>query len=59
MAKQKKSIDYILGIITEASLMIVAWACTSKNPLNAAGNTIQKVKVLNQSWEPVYMDIVD
>ena len=39
--------------------MIVAWACTSKKPLNAAGNTIQKVKVLNQSWEPVYMDIVD
>ena len=42
IAKQK-SIDYILGIITEASLMIVAWACTSKNPLNAAGNTIQEV----------------
>ena len=30
-----------------------------KHPLNAAGNTIQEVKVLNQSWEPVYMDIVD
>ena len=58
MAKQK-SIDYILVMISEASLMIVAWACTSKNPLNAAGNTIQEVKVVNQSWEPVYMDIVD
>ena len=58
MAKQK-SIDYILVMISEASLMIVAWACTSKNPLNAAGNTIQKVKVLNQIWDPVYMDIVD
>ena len=33
MAKQK-SIDYVLGIITEASLMIVAWA---------AGNAIQEV----------------
>ena len=42
MAKQK-SIDYNLGMITEASLMIVAWACTSKNPLNASGNTIQEV----------------
>ena len=42
MAKQKR-LDYILGIITEASLMIVALACTSKNPLNAAGNTIQEV----------------
>ena len=45
MAKQK-NIDYILGIIIETSLMIVTWACTSKNPLNAAGNTIQEVKVL-------------
>jgi len=33
IAKQK-SIDYILGIITRASLMIAAWA---------AGNTIQEV----------------
>ena len=57
MAKQK-SIDYILVMISEASLMIVAWACTSKNPLNAARNTIQKVKVLNPSWEPVYIWIL-
>ena len=42
MAKQK-SIDYILGMISEASLMIAAWAGTSKSPLNAAGNTIQEV----------------
>ena len=49
MAKQK-SIDYILGMISEASLMIAPWG---------VGNTIQEVKVLNQSWEPVYMDIVD
>ena len=33
MAKQK-SIDYILGMISEVSLMIAAWA---------AGNTIQEV----------------
>ena len=58
MPKQK-SIDYILGMITEASLMIAAWACTSGIPLNAAGNTIQEVKFVNQSWEPVYVDIVD
>ena len=30
-----------------------------KRPLNAAGTTIQEVKDVNQSWEPVYMDIVD
>ena len=48
MVKQK-SIDYILGMITGASLMIPPRACTSGNPLNAAGNTIQEVKVVNQS----------
>ena len=42
MAKQK-SIDYILGMITRASIMIAVWACTSKNPLNAEGNTIKEV----------------
>ncbi len=50
MAKKKKSMDYILGMITGTSLMVAAWA---------AGDTIQEVKVVNQSWEPVYMDIVD
>ena len=55
----QKSIDYILGMIYETSLMIAAWAFTSKNPLNAAGNTIQEVKVLIQSWELIYADIID
>jgi len=39
MAK-KKSIDYISGMITGESLMIVAWECTSGNPLNITGSTI-------------------
>ena len=56
---EHKSIDYILGMITGVSLMIVAWAGTSGIPLNAAGNTIQEVKVLIQSWEPIYADILD
>ena len=42
--------DYILGMITWTSLMIAEWAEV---------NIIQEVKVLNQSWEPVYMYIVD
>ena len=58
MAKQK-SIDYLLGMITGASLMIAAWACTSGNPLNATGSTIQEVKIVNQKWEPVYTESVD
>ena len=58
MAKQKNN-DYILGMITGVSLMIATRACTCGSPLIAAGNTLQEVKVVNQSWEPVYMDIVD
>jgi hypothetical protein len=58
MAK-KKSIDYILGMITGASIMIATWACTSGTPLNATGSTIQEVKIVNQKWEPVYTEIVD
>ena len=42
MAKQK-SIDYILRMITMASPMIAAPACTSGSPLNAVGNTIKEV----------------
>ena len=40
MAKQK-NIDYILGMITGASIMIAAWACTRGSPVIAAGSTIQ------------------
>jgi hypothetical protein len=34
----KKRIDYILGMIIRASIMIAAWA---------AGDTIEEVKVVN------------
>ena len=42
--------DYILGMITGTSLMIAPWA---------EGNTLQGVKVINQGWESVYVEIVD
>ena len=58
MAKQK-SIDYILGMISEVSLMIAAWAFASGRPLITVGNTIQKVKLVNQSLAPIYVDLVD
>ena len=57
MAK-KKSIDYILGMITGASLMLAFWACTN-TPLGAAGSTVQEVKVVNESWDPVYVTSTD
>ena len=57
MVKQK-SIDYILGVITGASLMIALWACTN-NSLSAYGSDVQEVKVVNYSWEPVYVSSVN
>ena len=51
---KNKSIDYILGMITGASLMVAFWACT-QTPLGASGSTIQEVKVVNESWDPVYV----
>ena len=54
---KEKSIDYILGMVTGASLMIALWACTS-NPLNAYSENVQEVKVVNYSWEPVYVSSV-
>ena len=53
---KKKSIDYIFGMITGASLMIAFWACTSDV---TASSTVQQVEVVNDSWNPVYVKITD
>ena len=58
MAKQK-SIDYILGMIMGAPIMLAAWACTNGTHLNAAGSTVQEMKVVNERWNSVYVKIVD
>ena len=58
MAKQK-SIDYILEMITGASIMLAAWACTNGTHLIAAGSTTQEVKVVNERWNTVYVEIID
>ena len=55
---KRKSIDYIFGMITGASLMLAFWACTN-TPLGASGSTVQEVKVVNATWEPVYVERVD
>ena len=57
MAKQK-SIDYIFGMMTGASLMLAFWACT-QTPLGASGSTVQEVKVVNESWDAVYVRSTD
>ena len=51
---KNKSIDYIFGMITGASLMVAFWACTN-TPLGASSSTVQEVKVVNESWNPVYV----
>ncbi len=55
--KKQKSIDYILGMITGASLMLALWSCTS-NELVAYSSDVQAVKVVNESWDPVYVESV-
>ena len=55
---KNKSIDYIFGMITGASLMLAFWACTYA-PLGASGTDVQKVEVVNDSWDPVYVKITE
>ena len=55
---KNKSIDYIFGMITGVSLMLAFWACTH-TPLGASGSIVQEVKVVNESWDAVYVQHVD
>ena len=55
---KNKSIDYVFGMITGASLMLAFWACTN-TPLGASGTTVQEVKVVNGSWDPVPITSTD
>ena len=55
---KNKSIDYIFGMVTGASLISAFCACT-QTPLGASGSTVQEVKVVNESWNPVYVTSTD
>ena len=55
---KNKSIDYIFGMITGASLMLAFFAC-AQTPLGASGSTVQEVKVVNESWDAVYVRNAD
>ena len=55
---KNKSIDYIFGMITGASLMVAFWACTS-NVIASSGD-VQQVEEVNTSWsKPVPVQIID
>ena len=55
---KNKSIDYIFGMITGASLMVAFWACTSN--VTASSGDVQQVEVVNTSWSnPVPVEVVN
>ena len=55
---KRKSIDYIFGMITGASLMVAFWACTG-NDLVANTGTVQEVQIVNESWDAVYVQEIN
>ena len=55
---KNKSIDYVFGMITGASLMLAFWACTS-NDLVASSGAVQEVKVVNASRNPVNVSVIE
>ena len=56
---KRKSIDYIFGMITGASLMLAFWTCTNTT-LGASGSDVQQVEIVNsKSWDPVYVTSTD
>ena len=56
---KNKSIDYIFGMITGASLMGAFWACTN-TPLGASGSDVQQVEIVNSNrYLPVYVEVVN
>ena len=54
---KNKSIDYIFGMITGASLMVAFWACTGN--VTASNGTVQQVEVVNESWNPVLVEVTN
>ena len=55
---KKKTLDYIFGMITGISISIAVLACTN-NSLQAYSSDVLKVKVVNESWDPVEVKIND
>ena len=53
---KNKTLDYILGMITGIAISIAVLAC-SNNSLQATSTDVLYVKVVNESWEPVKVEI--
>ena len=50
--KHKKTIEYILGIINGASVMLVVMMFIN-NSLSAGANDVLEVKIINKAWDPI------
>ena len=53
-----RSLDYIFGMVTGVSLIFALWACTGNN-LNANTVDVQEVMIINKSWDPVNVKLID
>ena len=53
---KKKTLDYILGMITGIAISIAIISCTN-NSLQATSGDVLYVKVVNESWEPVKVEM--
>ena len=54
--KHTKTIEYILGIITGASVMLVVMLFIN-NSLSAGANDVLEVKIVNKAWEPITVQL--
>ena len=50
--KHTKTIEYILDIITGASVMLVVMMFIY-NSLSEGANNVLEVKIINKAWEPI------
>jgi hypothetical protein len=55
--QKRKSAEYIMGMITGASIMLAVWACSSNELV--ASNNYETVKIESSHWDPVYVTIVE
>ena len=53
---KNKSLDYIFGMITGIAISIAVIACTN-NSLQATTGDVLHVKVVNESWDPVKVEM--
>ena len=54
--KQYKTIEYILGMITDASIMLVMMMFIN-NSLSAGANDVLEVTIVTKAWDPITVQL--